>query len=187
MRFLNNNKDSNLLRVGGIEYHNKTSAPWTSTELFVSGCYKNCPNCFNQELRDFNYGRLLPVKFLAEQIIKNVPYKKVTFSGGEPFLQALQLSKLAKLLRNKGFIIVCYSGYTAEELPYLFSDAKELLYNIDILVDGPFIKELLTPIDCDYKFVGSKNQRIIDIQSSLDNEKIILWTEEQTKILLKEG
>lgn len=175
-----------FLRVGGIEYHNKTSAPWISTEIFVTGCYKNCPGCFNQELRKFE-GKIIPVDYIIKDLIKNVPYKKVTFSGGEPFLQAEALSIIARRLKREGFTIVCYSGYTAEELPYLFLYARDLLENIDVLVDGPFIKELLTPIDKDFKFVGSSNQRVINVQKSLDNGKIILWTNEDTENVLKEG
>lgn len=174
------------LRTAGVEYHNTTSAPWLSTEIFVTGCYKNCPGCFNQRLRSFEEGNLMPTDRIIEYLIKFVDYKKVTFSGGEPFLQAEALAEIAKALRKEGFTIVCYSGYTAEELPYLFPHARDLLENIDILVDGVFIKELLTPIDKEYKFVGSSNQRIINIQRSLDEGRIILWTDEDTK-KIKEG
>lgn len=174
------------LRTGGIEYHNKTSAPWLSTEIFVTGCYKNCPGCFNQRLRNFDEGNLIPTDEVIDCMKKFVDYKRITFSGGEPFLQAETLAYIAKELRKEGFIIVCYSGYTAEELPYLFPHARDLLENIDVLVDGIFIKELLTPIDKEYKFVGSNNQRIINIQKSLDRGEIILWSDEDT-IRIKEG
>lgn len=174
------------LRTAGVEYHNTSSAPWLSTEIFVTGCYKNCPNCFNQKLRSFDEGRELPVDEIINYMIQFVDYKRITFSGGEPFLQAESLAHIAKTLRKEGFTIICYSGYTAEELPYLFPHARDLLENIDVLVDGPFIKELLTPIDKEFKFVGSSNQRIINIQKSLDEGKIILWTDEDT-IKIQEG
>lgn len=174
------------LRTAGVEYHNKTSAPWLSTEIFVTGCYKNCPGCFNQKLRDFNEGRLMSTDKIIEYLIRFVDYKKVTFSGGEPFLQAEALAEIAKVLRKEGFTIVCYSGYTADELPYLFPHARDLLENIDILVDGIFISELLTPIDKEYKFVGSSNQRIINIQKSLDEGEIVLWTDKDTSIVKEE-
>jgi anaerobic ribonucleoside-triphosphate reductase activating protein len=177
---------NDVIRFDSVEYHNTTSAPWVSTELFVTGCYKRCPECFNKALQSFN-GKKLLYDQIKLDFIEHVPYKKVTFSGGEPFLQAESLSYLAKGLRTEGFLIVCYSGYTADELPYLFPYAKDLLENIDILVDGAFIKELLTPIDKDFKFVGSSNQRIINIQKSLDEEKIILWTEEDTAKILAES
>lgn len=172
------------IRIGGIEYQNKTSAPWVSTEIFVTGCYKNCPGCFNQKLRSFD-GNNMDTDYIVSDLIKNVPYKKVTFSGGEPFLQAAPLAMIAKELRKEGFFITCYSGYSADELPYLLPNAIDLLENIDILVDGIFIKELLTPIDTDFKFVGSSNQRIIDIQKSLKENSITLWTDEDTERIRK--
>jgi anaerobic ribonucleoside-triphosphate reductase activating protein len=175
------------LRTGGIEYHNKSSAPWTSTEIFTQGCYKGCPGCFNKELRQLTGGNEIPVDYIVQDLIENVPYKRVTFSGGEPFLQAEALSQVAFKLQEKGFYIVCYSGYQAEELPLLFPHARDLIENIDILVDGMFIKELLTPIKNDYDFVGSSNQRIINVQKSLDFGKIILWTEHDTAEVLKGG
>lgn len=164
------------LRTGGVEYHNKNSAPWLSTEIFVSGCYKNCPDCFNQELRSFK-GNVMPVDYIVKDIIVNTPYKKVTFSGGEPFIQAEALSYIAEKLQDEGFHIVCYTGYTFEELEYLFPYANELLKYINVLVDGPFIRELLTPIDEDFKFVGSSNQRKILVKESIKKKKIILYEE----------
>lgn len=174
------------LRIDTVEYHSKTCAPWISTELFVTGCYKRCPGCFNKDLQSFDAGTRVSIKELYWDFIRNVPYRRVTFGGGEPFLQAKELSYLAKALRDEGFVIVCYSGYTADELPYLFPYAQDLLENIDMLVDGPFIQELLIPIvpigakGKKPNFIGSSNQRMINVQKSLDEGRIILWTEEDT-------
>ncbi len=168
------------IRTGGIEYHNKTSAPWISTEIFMAGCYKDCPGCFNQELRDLTSGRILPVSYVAADFIRHVPYKKVTFSGGEPFLQAKALSKLAEILKVYNFFIVCYSGYMAEELPHLFPSSRDLLEHIDILVDGPYIEGLKVWQGNDFEFVGSSNQRVINVQKSLDEGQIIPWTDKDT-------
>lgn len=176
-----------LVRFDTVEYHNTTSAPWVSTELFTTGCYKRCPDCFNRRLQSFSEGRIILCDSIVNDFIAHVPYKKVTFSGGEPFLQAESLSYIAKKLKLEGFFIVCYSGYTADEIPHLFPYGRQLLEHIDILVDGPFMKELLTPINEKYKFVGSSNQRIINVQKSLDEGKIILWTKEDTINKIKES
>jgi anaerobic ribonucleoside-triphosphate reductase activating protein len=176
-----------MFKTAGIEYHNRTSAPWVSTEIFASGCYKNCPGCFNQKLRDPNYGRLISEEDVIADLIENVPYKRVTFSGGEPFIQAESLAKIAKGIRKEGFVISCYTGYIYEDLPILFKGAKDLLQNIDILVEGPFIKELLTPIDEDFKFVGSSNHRIINVQESLRQDKVVTWTEKELREIKEES
>lgn len=172
-----------LLRTGGVEYHNRTSAPWLSTEIFVTGCYRNCEGCFNEQLKSFE-GRHVDVDEIIKDLIENVPYKKVTFSGGEPFIQAKELGYIAEHLQKEGFTIVCYTGYTFGELGELSKrnlDIECLVDNIDILVDGPFRKDLLTPIDEDFKFVGSSNQRVINIKETIRQQEYILWTDEDTK------
>ena len=48
--------------------------------------------------------------------------------------------------------------------------SEKLLYEIDVLVDGPFLKEEHCP---NIKFRGSKNQRILDIPKTIAESKII--------------
>lgn len=80
----------------------------------------------------------------------------VTFSGGEPFDQALGLTELAKKLVEKGLSIMSYSGYTIEEIQAVDKKKQELLKQLDILIDGPFILEKLELKD----WKGSSNQRV---------------------------
>lgn len=49
--------------------------------------------------------------------------------------------------------------------------AREILEEIDVLVDGEFIEELK---DLKLKFRGSSNQRIIDVKKSLENNRVII-------------
>jgi anaerobic ribonucleoside-triphosphate reductase activating protein len=170
------------LKINTIDYHVDSAAPWKCTELFVQGCFKRCPGCFNNGLLELGSGKSIPIQSLIDELIDRVPYKRVTFSGGEPFIQPREMYWLARILKENGFTILCYSGYTFEEIPHLFGIS--LLYFIDILVDGPFIKELITPIDREDKFVGSSNQRIINVQESIREDKVILWTEEDTKRIM---
>lgn len=91
--------------------------------------------------------------------------KKVTFSGGDPFFQAKGFSKLAKELKNKGYNIWCYTGYTIEDILNSKNEAFiELLKNIDVLVDGKFEKDLQKNAP---KYAGSSNQRIINVTEYL--------------------
>ncbi len=90
--------------------------------------------------------------------------KGVTFSGGEPFAQAEGYAELARALKEKGYEIASYSGYTFEQLLHGTAAQKDLLAQLDVLIDGPFIlaeRSLETP------FRGSKNQRVLDIPKSL--------------------
>lgn len=108
-------------------------------------------------------------------IVKGNPIcRKVTFSGGEPFEQAAGFAKLAKKLRENGYEVASYSGYTFEELLSGTAEQKELLSNIDILIDGRFILEKRS---LDLNFRGSTNQRIIDVPKSLIEKKAVLTTD----------
>ena len=99
------------------------------------------------------------------QIVKSNPLcRGVTFSGGEPFAQAEAFAKLAKLLKERGYEVASYTGYTFEQLLHGTSAQKELLGRIDVLIDGPF---LMAEKSLELAFRGSRNQRILDVPKSL--------------------
>ena len=50
-------------------------------------------------------------------------------------------------------------------------ETKELVSNFDIVVDGKYDEDLR---DLNLKFKGSSNQRIIDVQKTLQNNEVIL-------------
>jgi anaerobic ribonucleoside-triphosphate reductase activating protein len=105
------------------------------------------------------------------KIIEADPYANVTFSGGDPMYQAVGFAELAREIHKRtNKDIWCYTGFTFESL--INHDQRELLEQIDVLVDGPFIEKLR---DTDLLFRGSSNQRLIDVQSSLYECKIVLW------------
>ena len=105
------------------------------------------------------------------RIIEADPYANVTFSGGDPMYQAAGFAELARAIHqqtNKD--IWCFTGFTFESL--IQEDQRELLENIDVLVDGPFIERLKDP---DLLFRGSSNQRIINVPASLYEGHVVLW------------
>jgi len=91
----------------------------------------------------------------------------VTFSGGEPFLQARAFACLARLSREAGLDVMVYSGYTIEEILEIGGEYRELLEETDILVDGPYIEGQRT-LGALYK--GSANQRVIDVPATLNTQ-----------------
>lgn len=102
---------------------------------------------------------------------KNPLIRGITLSGGEPFCRAGELLPLVKAVRANNMDVLCYTGYTFEELlamSELDASVDELLGLIDILVDGRFI---LAERDLELRFRGSRNQRILDLPASL-REKI---------------
>ena len=103
----------------------------------------------------------------------------VTFSGGDPFYRADDVAILAERIKNElSKNLWCFTGFLFEEL---VADAKyhNLLTKIDVLVDGPFVKDRK---DLSLRFRGSSNQRIIDVKKSLDVGKVILLEQYMNKI-----
>lgn len=136
--------------------------------FWLAGCPHHCEGCHNPQTWNLGGGEeVLPVDIVEKALAS--PYN-VTFSGGEPFIQDRELLGVVANLRDAGKNIWIYTGFTYEQLIKEIW-ASKILARIDVLVDGKFIKELADPT---LKFRGSSNQRIIDVQKSLANGKVIL-------------
>ena len=162
-----------MLNLSGIVSDSIVDGPGIRTCIFSQGCPHHCPGCHNPETWDFGCGTDVPVEDLVDVVRSNPLCRGVTFSGGEPFAQSAGFAKLARLLKEKGYEVASYSGYTFEELLEGSDDQKELLASIDILIDGPF---LLAERSLETVFRGSRNQRILDVKKSLAAGKAIPTT-----------
>lgn len=162
------------IRLSGIVKESIVDGPGIRYVIFSQGCPHRCKGCQNPQTFDENGGYDEDTEKIMEDIKKNPLISGVTFSGGEPFLQAKSFAKLAKESHKIGLNVMSYTGYIFEDIVNKFDekpDWKELIENIDILVDGPFDlskKSLLL------KFRGSENQRIIDVKKSLKDSKVTL-------------
>lgn len=135
--------------------------------FWLAGCPHHCEGCHNPETWNPMVGKEMSQLAVYNKALKS-PYD-VTFSGGDPMYQCTDMIMLLKHLHKRKNIWM-YTGYTWEEImedPF----KRGLLPYIDVLVDGRFVKELADPT---LKFRGSSNQRIIDVQKSLANKKIVL-------------
>lgn len=133
--------------------------------IFCTYCEHNCPGCHNKELQSNDIGEYISITNIFNILEKNkaVTKKKVTFSGGDPFYQAEAFANLAKLLKENGYNIWCYSGFTLEEIKNSNDTHKlNLLKSIDVLVDGRYIESLKTGAK---KYTGSRNQNIIYLKN----------------------
>jgi anaerobic ribonucleoside-triphosphate reductase activating protein len=152
-----------IIRVSGLVPESIVDGPGIRFVLFVQGCEHNCPGCHNPATHDKNGGYDMTVTKLIEEIKKNPLIDGVTFSGGEPFLQPVPLTALAREIKALGLNLIVYSGYTAKELETI-AGAKELLEFADVLIDGAFVegeKSLELP------FRGSRNQRVINLTGKI--------------------
>ena len=159
------------LRVSGIVEESVVDGDGLRFALFVQGCKRACPGCQNKSTWDLNGGVLMDTEEILEKIDDPL-LSGVTFSGGEPFLQAKALAELARKIHQKGLNIWCYTGDAYEEITERGeTDELALLNNVDVLVDGDFREDLR---DLTLKFRGSKNQRIIDVKETEKSNTIIL-------------
>ena len=110
---------------------------------------------------------------LVDIVVSNPLCRGVTFSGGEPFAQAAGFAKLARLLKEQGYEVASYSGFTFEELLRGTPAQRQLLENIDVLIDGRFVQ---AEKSLEIAFRGSKNQRILDVPQSLAAGKPVAVT-----------
>ena len=159
-----------MLELAGIVSDSIVDGPGIRTAIFAQGCPHHCKGCHNPETWEFGCGTLIPVEAVVEIVQSNPLCRGVTFSGGEPFAQAAEFAELAALLKEKGYEVASYSGYTFEQLLEGTEDQKLLLGTIDILIDGPFVQSQKS---LELVFRGSRNQRILDVRKSLAEGKAV--------------
>lgn len=165
--------DKNI-RLSGIAYESLVNGPGLRRVFFSQGCKHDCIGCFNPDTHNFNGGELRNMDELIEDVAINPMIKGITFSGGDPLEQADKFAYMAKKFKDLKLNIWCYTGYKFEDILRKFDEKKELkelLENIDVLVDGKF--EIGNKKD-GLKFRGSSNQRIIDVKKSLESGEVIL-------------
>ena len=164
-------------KIASYKPYNFVDGEGVRCSLYVSGCLFACEGCYNVIAQKFNYGIPYTME-LEAQIVEDVGAsycQGLTLLGGEPFLNTGVCLSLVKALRQAyGHTkdVWSWTGYTWEELMQETEDKLELLSLIDILVDGRFE---LAKKDLTLQFRGSSNQRIIDVQASLEAGEVILW------------
>lgn len=151
--------------------------------LFVSGCTNRCKGCFQPQTWDFNYGREYTQEdeeFILKELSRPF-YNGITLLGGEPFEPQNQrvLVQLMRTVKEKcpDKTIWAFTGFVHDRdlVPGGRKHCEvtdEMLGMVDVLVDGPFVEEKK---NLSLKFRGSENQRVIDMNKSREQKKIVLW------------
>lgn len=174
------------MNYGNIKFHDIANGEGIRTSLFVSGCTNHCPGCFNQEAQDYNYGQPYTPETeqtILEQVSK--PYiAGLSILGGDPMCQnnigLTCLIELVNAVHDLGKTVWLWTGMTYD---LIFPPPRITLTRIhylrqclfiacDVVVDGPFIE---AQKDLTLAFRGSSNQRVIDVQKTLAQNKIILY------------
>lgn len=170
------------MNYGEIKNYDIANGEGVRVSLFVSGCTHHCKNCFNPETWNFEYGKPF-TKETENYIIECLSPSYIdglSLLGGEPFEPDNQKVLLPFLRRVKNDLpnktIWCYTGYLFDKELLNESRARceftdKMLSLIDVIVDGEFVQDLH---DISLAFRGSSNQRIIDVQKSLESGEIKL-------------
>lgn len=169
------------MNIATIKYFSTVNGNGFRTAVFVSGCNLHCKGCFNTKAWDFKIGKKINQE-LINKILDSIdkPYiDGLSILGGEPLdnlnVQGVLtlVNEFRKKFKNTKNIWI-WSGYKFEDL-ILNEDKLNVLKQCDILVDGPFDKDLYKP---NLKFRGSTNQRIINLKQSLLSNEIIEYKNE---------
>jgi anaerobic ribonucleoside-triphosphate reductase activating protein len=187
-----------LMRYNQIRECDIANGEGIGTALFVQGCHFKCNNCFNKDTWDFNGGKEwtqeIEDKFIE---LASRPYiKRISILGGEPLANenldgVLNLvNRIRLLMPDKN--IWLYTGYTWEQImnyktsfkkvidtsndeilyDYYMFQRKQIISQCNILIDGKYIDKLR---DTTLKWRGSTNQRVINVQESLKQNKVVLY------------
>lgn len=168
--------DKDYLYISGIKHDSIVDGDGFRNIIFISGCPWHCYQCHNPTTHDMYNG----TKMTIDEIVENVysDNNDITLSGGDPLTyQIEQVVKLLKRLKQERPLVNIWV-YTGWEWEQLLSNSEtgtyitEALKYIDVLVDGKFIYEKR---NLDLLFRGSSNQRLIDVQQSLKENKVVLY------------
>ena len=174
------------LNLMGYIDESAVNGPGCRAVIWVQGCMRECPGCFNPNSWSFEINQLMSIDNLVEKVTSNPHHEGVTFSGGEPFWQASALADLARKLKIQGLNIMSYTGFTLERLQseYAPAGSQDLLSQLDILIDGPYLRS--QAINAPNSPVASSNQRIHVFNPALKDR--INWVTDTTEIhVLRDG
>lgn len=177
------------MRYANIIPHDVANGEGVRTSIFVSGCNRHCPGCFNAEAQDFNHGELYTFQTSIDvgRMIADKSVSGVSILGGEPMDQDVNglrdltyLCDLSTIFFEKTAWL--WTGFLFEDIVNQRNASGIeyaryiLLRSCTVVVDGPYIEELA---DKTLKWRGSSNQRIIDVKKSLKENEVVLWRTEQ--------
>lgn len=146
------------INIGSLCNRSRALGPGERFVIWTQGCLRDCPSCGSPEWREMKDATLLTPGQLAQKVLAVPNLEGITISGGEPMLQAKPLLEMLNLVHaEKPLSVICYTGYTLEELTALGDDhANAFLRKIDVLIDGPYQDYL----NDNKGLRGSTNQRI---------------------------
>lgn len=169
------------MKYAGLIQNDTTAGNGICVSLYTQGCPHHCEGCHNPETWKYNDGKEFTqetIDLIIESLNKNGVHRDLCILGGEPLINRNinMLKSLFEQVKNKfpDTKIYVWTGYTWDELMTNHPIKQIILPLIDVLIDGRFILEKR---DITLHMRGSDNQRIIDVQKSLNESQIVLYKE----------
>ena len=168
-----------LVRYAGLDKNDIVNGKGFCVSFWTQYCPHKCNGCHNPETWSKDGGLLIEYHDLLQEIIEAIKSNNIirNFSilGGEPLCDE-NVSLVNNLIKDikqiyPNILIYCWTGYNFEDIKDKY---KEVLSNIDVLIDGKFIAEQR---DVSLYLRGSSNQRVIDCKSSIISKKVVLYDE----------
>ena len=181
-----NNIPPNHLNIMGYVNRSEVNGPGRRAVVWVQGCLRACPGCFNPASWSFEPNQIISIDELVKRILGDPENEGVTFSGGEPFWQASVLAEVAKQVKARGLNVMSFSGFTLTDLQKENAPAgsQALLEQLDILIDGPYVESLA--INEPTSPVSSRNQQVRIFNPALKER--ITWASDQIEVhVFKDG
>ena len=154
------------LNVAATSRATRALGPGLRAAVWVQGCPRSCQGCIAPEWIPFVNARVVTPQELKTELLENPDVTGFTFSGGEPMLQAAGLAELIRLARlERHLSLICFTGYKYEHLRTKppAPGVAELLAEIDVLIDGPYVARLNDGVG----LRGSRNQRVHHLSDRL--------------------
>lgn len=135
----------NAGRIHSIESFATMEGDGIRMAVFMNGCPLRCAYCHNPDTWDMSNGTLYEIAELVKKADRYSAYYKngggVTFTGGEPLMQAEYLAEALKAFKNRGY-------HTAVD-----TSGAIIPKNIDDIIENTdlFIVDLKFATDSDYK------------------------------------
>lgn len=174
-----------MIRIAGVIDETTVDGEGYRMAIFTQGCNHNCEGCHNPHTHDFNGGEEVTWEELYNSFKEKSYLDGLTLSGGDPMFQAKELLPLAKSVKALDKTLWIYTGFIFDEFikfinkescdKRITQDMIDLIEQADVVVDGPFIlgKKTLSK-----SFVGSSNQRLVDVNKTLKTKKVVEYNGE---------
>jgi len=126
------------VNVARVLPRSAANGPGDRFVVWVQGCPLGCTGCWNPDTWTFEPRDLRGVDELAVDILATTGIEGVTFTGGEPFMQARGLSEIARRVRGAGLSVFVFTGYELDELAR--PEQRALVALSDVVVSGRYVE-----------------------------------------------